>query len=83
MTSSFITASLPTDPEGLLLLAVLVLLAVGREALGLQELGSSSSLAEGTLVLIQESLLFLQSCFLICVEALQLLKTTLQLKTTQ
>lgn len=33
-----------------LLLAVLVLLAVGREALGLQELGSSSSLAEHTLV---------------------------------
>lgn len=33
-----------------LLLAVLVLLAVGREALGLQELGSSSSLVEHALV---------------------------------
>lgn len=64
----------------LLLLAVLVLLAVGGEALGLQQLGGSSSLAEGTLVLVQESLLFLQSCLLVCVEALQLLKTTLQLK---
>lgn len=69
--------------RSLLLLAVLVLLAVGCEALGLQKLGSSSSLAEGTLVLFQESLLFLQSCFLICMEALQLLKATLKLKHKQ
>lgn len=67
----------------LLLLAVLVLLAVGGEALGLQELGGSSSLAEGTLVVVQEPLLFLQSRFLICMEALQLLKATLQLKHTE
>lgn len=59
------------------ILAVLVLLAVGGEALGLQELGGSSSLAEGALVFLQVSLLLLKSCFLICVEALQLLKTTL------
>lgn len=62
------------------LLAVLVLLAVGGETLGLQELSSSSSLTEGALVLIQHSLLFLQGGFLICMEALQLLKATLQLK---
>lgn len=63
----------------LLLLAVLVLLAVGREALRLQQLGGSSSLGEGALVVLQESPLLLQSGFLISVEALQLLKTTLQL----
>lgn len=37
-------------PAALLLLAVLVLLAVDCEALGLQELGSSSSLVEHALV---------------------------------
>lgn len=77
------TSETPTSISvsiSLLLLAVLVLLAIGREALGLQELGSSSSLAEGALVLFQESLLFLQSCFLVSMEALQLLKATLKLK---
>lgn len=62
-----------------LLLAVLVLLAIGGETLCLQELSCSSSFAEGALVLIQESLLLFESSFLLCMEALELLKAALQL----
>lgn len=62
------------------LLAVLVLLAVGGEALGLQELGGGSPLAEGALVLVQEPLLLLQRRLLVGVEALELLEATLQLE---
>lgn len=62
------------------LLAVLVLLAVGGEALGLQQLGSSAPLAEDALLVVEEFLLFLQSRLLICMEALQLLETALQLE---
>lgn len=65
---------------GVSLLAVLVLLAVGGEALGLQELGRGSPLVEQALVFFEELLLFLQSRLLIRVEALQLLETTLQLE---
>lgn len=65
---------------GVSLLAVLVLLAVGGEALGLQELGRGSPLVEQALVFFEEFLLFLQSRLLIRVEALQLLETTLQLE---
>lgn len=63
-----------------LLLAVLVLLAVGGEALGLQQLRGGFSLAEGALVVLQESLLLLQGGFLVGVEALQLLEAALELR---
>lgn len=65
--------------RSLLLLAVLVLLAVGGEALGLQQLGGRFPLAEGALVVLQQPLLLLQGGFLVCVEALQLLKAALEL----
>lgn len=71
-----------TNPS-LLLLAVLVLLAIGSETLGLQELRGGSSFTEGALVLVQKSLLLLQLRLLVGVEALQLLETTLQLKGTK
>lgn len=63
-----------------LLLTVLVLLAVGGEALGLQQLRGCFSLAEGALVVLQEPLLLLQGGFLVGVEALQLLEAALELR---
>lgn len=66
--------------RSLLLLAVLVLLAVGGEALGLQQLGGGFSLAKGALVVLQEPLLLLQGGLLVCVEALQLLEAALELR---
>lgn len=63
-----------------LLLTVLVFLAVDREALALQQLSCSFSLTERTQVFVQKAPLLLQSCFLIGMQTLQLLKTTLQLK---
>ena len=64
-----------------LLLAVLVLLAVGGEVLGGQELGGRTPLPEGALVVLQQPPLLLQRRLLVGVETLQLLEAVLQLHT--